>query len=66
MKVPTKKQIENVLLHTDCAKFLTLVKHTKHGVTFEVNDLVDMVEVHMSDMAKEVRKFLVKYNKEKK
>ena len=65
MKIPTTKKLKKVLLETDCSKFGTLLKLKKGlGVTLEIDDLWKIIDQHLTDMAKDVRKFLV--NEEKK
>ena len=61
--IPSKKKLKDIMLNTDCSKFLTICKYQKGGGTLEINDLLDAIEEHMGDMARDIRKYLVEKDK---
>ena len=57
--IPSKKKLKDIMLNTDCSKFLTLAKKKKKCIYLEIDELLDAIEEHMGDMARDIRKYLV-------
>ena len=61
--IPSKKKLKDIMLHTDCSRFLTVCKDKKSYMLLEIDELLDAIEDHMGDMARDIRKYLVEKDK---